>query len=76
VIVIVVGISPSRFATASTTQRNSFDVSSSAECGAPPSKIGAGSPIRRLNCRATRSGSVSTRRSAASPISTDPSGPT
>ena len=32
--------------------------------------------MRRLNWRATRSGSVSTRRSAASPTSTPPSGPT
>ena len=42
----------------------------------PPTTIGVGSPIRRLNSRTTRSGSVGARRSAASPTSTEPSSPT
>ena len=44
-----------------------------AENGLPPSSTGVGSPIRRLNSRAKRSGSVWLRRSAASPMSISPS---
>ena len=48
-------------------------MSASAAHGAPPRMSGVGSPTRRLNSRARRSGSVAPRRSAASPTSTVPS---
>ena len=59
---------PSRLTTWSTTERSSWDVSASADWGTPPSRIGVVSPMRRLNSRATRCGSVSPRRFAASPV--------
>jgi hypothetical protein len=65
---------PSRSATRSTTQRTSREDSSSGAHGRPPTTTGVGSPMRRLNSRTTRSGSVSARRSAASPTTTVPSG--
>ena len=41
--------------------------------GEPPTRIGMGSPRRRLNtCRTMRSGSTSARRAAASPVTTPP----
>ena len=64
---------PSRSATLSITQRTNRADSSSGAQFRPATTIGVGSPTRRLNSRATRSGSVSARRSAASPTSTDPS---
>jgi hypothetical protein len=61
---------PSTSLTRSTTQRSSRPISASAEYGVPPTMIGVGSPRRRLNSRATRSGSLAARRAAASPTST------
>ena len=48
-------------------------MSASAPYGVPPRMIGVGSPSRRLNSRAVRSGSDIARRSAASPTRTSPS---
>jgi len=49
------------------------DDTDSGERGAPPTISGVVSPTRRLNSRATRSGSVIERSSAASPYSVVPS---
>ena len=57
----------------SNTQRRRLPVSTSARAAAPPSIIGVGSPRRRLNSRATRSGAVTALRSALSPASRSPS---
>ena len=67
---------PSRCATWSTTQRTMRAESSSGAQAVPATMTGVGSPMRRLNSRTTRSGSVTARRSAVSPTSTDPSGAT
>lgn len=62
------GAPPSRVETWSRTHSSSLAVSTSAGYGVPPSIIGVGSPIRRLNSRATRSGSLRARRLAGSPV--------
>ncbi len=72
--VIRSGMPPSRDATTSTTCRTITAASSWAANARPPIDTGVGSPMRRLNSRATRSGSTMARRSAASPTSKDPSG--
>ena len=64
---------PSVVATWVTTQASERAASISAAIGVPPSTSGVGSPMRRLNSRATRRGSVTARRAAASPITTRPS---
>ena len=56
--------------TASLSSAASSDVTA---CGAPPSITGVGSPRRRLNSRPTRSGLLTARRLAASPVTTVPS---
>ena len=56
-----------------TTQRRTSARHRSTAIGVPPSRSGVGSPTRRLNCRATRSGSWPARRSAASPTRKRPS---
>jgi hypothetical protein len=60
--------------TLSSTSRNSAASSSVAVNGRPPSTTGVGSPRRRLNSRATRSGEFTVRRlAAASPVTSVPS---
>src|SRR6185312_7676935 len=58
------------FATVSARSEASSDVTA---CGVPPSITGVGSPRRRLNSRPTRSGLLTARRFAASPVTSDPS---
>ncbi len=67
---------PSRSATRSTTQRTNFAASAWGSNGLPPTTSGVASPIRRLNSRTTRCGSVNARRVAASPITRDSSSAT
>ena len=63
----LVGCDPSSSTAAITTARSRRASTDSGERGAPPMIIGIRSPSRRLNSRAMRPGSVSDRRSAASP---------
>lgn len=65
---------PSCAAAASSIPEMNRAASASAGTATPPTSNGTPSPIRRVNCLATRSGSASARRSASSPTNTEPSG--
>src|SRR5690349_7373360 len=64
---------PSRWLTWSTAHRSRRATRVSAAKGEPPTSTGTGSPTRRLNSLATRSGSETARRRAVSPVRSSPS---
>ena len=67
------GAAPSVSITRAMTSRSSAASSEVTGYGVPPSTTGVGSPRRRLNSRPTRSGLLTARRVAASPVTSDPS---